>query len=43
LIDHDSEIVGDDVPVGYPTEDKEKLDMDNGGKLGGGYRDIFHI
>ncbi len=35
LIDHDSEIVGDEVPVGYPAEDKEILIWDDDGNAAG--------
>jgi amino acid adenylation domain-containing protein len=35
LIDHDSEIAGDDVPVGYPAEDKEISVLDDNGNAAG--------
>ena len=35
LIQHDSEIVGDEVPVGYPAEDKELFVLDDDGNEAG--------
>jgi amino acid adenylation domain-containing protein len=35
LMDHDSEIVGDEVPVGYPAEDKQIVLLDDTGNEAG--------